>query len=565
MKKWWSRLSLRNKLQIPIQLILLVVMLLAQRVALQKFEEHVIDGAVHRAENAADGVLNGLNMMMLNGLISDEEQRTLFVQKMSMSDHVQELRVIRNKSLQKQYGMGLPSEQPVDDLDHSVMQNAQMQSMLLKYNGSSAVRVVIPYIAKSNFRGTNCLTCHTVPEGTVNGAVSITLDVSKDYAIIKKANYVLWISQFVMQVFLYFLVGRVITLIVSPALKLQDDLKKLSTGDFTGKIDVHGDDEIGSIAKSALLVNEELGKLIRNVKLAATHLAETAKQVSMVSNMTSEGIKAQKDETTHASDSVQQIATSLHESVVGSKNAVSVALSIREQANSAKEIVTEAINTIHTLATEVNAATEVIRKLESDSNDISGVTQIIAKIANQTNLLALNAAIEAARAGEQGRGFAVVADEVRKLAQRTQDATQEIQNKIEALQSGVKDATQVMTKGRVQADASVAQINRTNNSLESIVHSITSIHEVNERIADSVEAQSMIATKINETILNISYVAEQTAYSSKNTSLEIEKVSEAAHDLNMLVAKFIVPQDSNIKEASVVSSKSDSSVDDYLF
>lgn len=564
MKKWWSRLSLRNKLQIPIQLILLVVMLLAQRIALEKFEEHVIDGARLRAQNAADSVLNGLNMLMLNGIISDAGQRTLFVQKMSMSDNVQELRVIRNKSLQSQYGIGLPSEQPIDDLDLGVMQSAQTQSMLLKHNGSRAVRVVVPYIAKSDFRGTNCLACHAVPEGAVNGAVSITLDVSGDYSIINKANYVLWFSQFVIQVFLYFVIGWVISLIVRPAHKLQGDLKKLSTGDFTGQIDVHGDDEIGSIAKSAILVNDELGKLIGNVKSAATHLAETAKQVSMVSSMTSEGIKAQKDETTHASDSVKQIASSLQESVVGSKHAVSVALSIREQANGAKIIVTQAINTIHTLATEVKTATEVIGKLENESDDISGVTQIIAKIANQTNLLALNAAIEAARAGEQGRGFAVVADEVRKLAQRTQDATKEIQQKIEVLQSGVKDATQVMTKGRVQADESVVQINKTNDSLEHIVHSISSIHEVNQRIADSVEEQSMIATKINDTILNISHVAEQTAYSSRNTSLEIEKVSEAAHDLRMLVAKFIVPLDANAKQASEAPGKT-AEKDDYLF
>lgn len=347
--------------------------------------------------------------------------------------------------------------------------------------------------------------------------------------------------------------------------KLSDLMVILSKGDFTGQIQVHSNDEIGTIIKLTTSINNELGSLIGHVKLSAKSLTSMVKSMAMVANLTIEGVKAQKDETTEACEIVRQITRSLGESVVGSRSAVSLAEAITEQANSAKQVVAQTIVTIHTLADGAKAATDAFQTLKNESDDICNVTQLITGIANQTNLLALNAAIEAARAGEQGRGFAVVADEVRKLAQRTQEATQAIREKIESLQTGVRNAMLIMTNGRSQADDSVVQINRTNASLEQIILSTSTIQEVNERIAGSLEEQSLSVNKINTTVINISQAADQTTFTSLNTSKEIMRVAEASSDLDRLVEKFVVPLDDSMIKAAETTNSPGTHTDDGLF
>lgn len=244
-RRQWHALGVQGKLHLIIQGALIVVFFLLMWWVEARFEMQIDRAAEARAEETADGLINGMNMLMLTGKISDPENRKMFLQKMTASPGILEVRIIRGQAVNDQYGVGLPEEQPVDDLDRQVLSTGRVVFNRVKAsNGRQALRVVVPFIAQENFRGTNCLSCHTTRPGGVNGAASVTIDLTAAELELSEIKNWLWMGHVATQlvllvfitVFVRFVIERNITMPVS---KLQVAMRTIrGSNDLSKRVEV---------------------------------------------------------------------------------------------------------------------------------------------------------------------------------------------------------------------------------------------------------------------------------------------------------------------------------------
>lgn len=269
---WWYGLSMRLKLSLLIQVGLLIVLVFTQRWLMASFEAKILQSAQVRAEEMADGIINGMNMLMLTGQISDPANRTLFIDKMSKSRGIRELRIIRSELVDRQFGPGLPEERVRDEIDQRVLQTGKPYFERRDAEKQS-LRAVFPFIASHNYKGTDCLACHHVPDGTVNGAASIVLDLTEEFSLIDSINAWLWMGQLLLQLVLFFMIDVLIRSFTDPLNKLQHVMSAIQEdGDLSRRVDLKSRDEIGRMGDAFNALADSLQASVEQVRAGQEQL-----------------------------------------------------------------------------------------------------------------------------------------------------------------------------------------------------------------------------------------------------------------------------------------------------
>ena len=333
----------------------------------------------------------------------------------------------------------------------------------------------------------------------------------------------------------------IISNIVTPIKGVMSVLTTMAQdNDLTKRMNFASKDEVGAMGNAFNSFVEKLQKLVMGITDASEQLSTAAEETSVVSRSTNQNIAQQKNETTHVASAITQMTATVQEVANSAEKASAAAIKGDKDSESGRQVVEEIVASINNLADEINSSTSVIVTLKSDSENIGTVLDVIKNIAEQTNLLALNAAIEAARAGDQGRGFAVVADEVRSLAQKTQDSTKEIEDLILTLQQGSDNAVSSMELNKTSIEGLVAKAVNATNSLKEITNSVSSITEMNTLIATAAEQQSHVVNEINNNVLNIQQVSENTAEGSEQVSQASQEIAQLSERLTNMVRQFKV-------------------------
>jgi methyl-accepting chemotaxis protein len=320
-------------------------------------------------------------------------------------------------------------------------------------------------------------------------------------------------------------IGRRLT---APLERLRDRMAEIADGegDLTQRMDDSRSDEVGQLSGAFNRFVDKVAGTVRDIGTCARDVAVSAAGVSTVADGLAQRAARSRDQAQDAHASASEISSSVSAAASGAQEMGASISEIARSAADAAQVGRQAAD----LARETETA---IAALGASSAEIGDVVKVISGVAEQTNLLALNATIEAARAGAAGKGFAVVAHEVKDLAQEAAKASEEITQRVQAIQAD--------TSAAVRSIAQIAEVVRAIND-----HQTTIASAVEEQTATTSELTRSVASAadgagtVTSTLTAVSQDAEDSAVDVERARTAARELDALSGQLNRLLGAFTV-------------------------
>lgn len=530
------QMSVQTKINIALLSVFFVVMAASLVFSVSNEKKLVLEVVEQQTKDTADSYFDSINTMLLTGTMA---QRNVLRDKILARPGITDARIIRADLITSVFGPGYDHQAPADELDRRALAGEEI--IEVSDDGRGRVLTVInPIHASKDYRGTDCLGCHQVAPDSVVGAVRISYSLD---ALDNQVEHNMWMAVTIQLLLLLaglavmiFIVRRTVIKRIHAMRHTMEAIAK--DDDLSYSVVVESRDEVGAMGDAFNRMITKFKQSLHAVADVTQQLHDVSDQVSHVADTTLQAVVEQRTETDMVASAMNEMSATVQEVARHATQTAAASQGADEESRQGVLVAQQAIEGIHELIAEIESAAQVVQQVETDTANISAVLDVIKGIAEQTNLLALNAAIEAARAGEQGRGFAVVADEVRTLASRTQKSTEEIQNMIERLQHGVKNAVGAMEGAQQRATKGSDCVEKASQSLHVIAAEVATINDMNTQIATAAEEQSAVAEEINRNITTISSIADNTSTGATQTARSSEELVRLAAELRRLVNQF---------------------------
>ncbi|WP_394152957.1 methyl-accepting chemotaxis protein [Vibrio maritimus] len=321
---------------------------------------------------------------------------------------------------------------------------------------------------------------------------------------------------------------------------LSDAIKRMADKDLTVPVIMDCKDEYGDVARELERTRAQLQDIIKTQVATSQELATLTEVMTLSMSETKESSQEEFQEIDQLATAMSEMSSTVQTVADHANNASQLTEQASGQAETGQRFVQGTVTKMSELSNDISASAAAVNQVEERVESIGSVVGTIQGISEQTNLLALNAAIEAARAGEAGRGFAVVADEVRNLAQRTQQATVEIQEMISQLQSSANSAVELMEKSVVEAADGVELVTNAGTELDGIVSQVNQINDMNFQIATAAGQQSSVAEEMNQNLTNVRELVEASVVVVTELLETSEMMQNNAAELDSKIQSFNV-------------------------